>query len=159
MGFLLFPLAAVMLFAGLVAQIAQLSSTLPGQGRAGMLEINARIAAQQAEMFGAACIDSAQRSGGVVSSNLPVVLPPGVMLPVGAVCATETAAVGVRNVYAWMPAGPGAAGQLISDTDANAAWARVTRAGWATNLVTGQLQPVPAVAPIGALVATVQATP
>ncbi len=84
-----------------------------------------------------------------------VTLPSGVVLPAGAVCLTTAAGAG-RNVYGYLPAVPGAAGQLLNDSQGNAMWFRVQSAGIALNLMTGRTASVPASIPVGSLLTWIQ---
>ncbi|KAF7963337.1 hypothetical protein AWV80_10420 [Cupriavidus sp. UYMU48A] len=147
---MLAPLVAAVFGLGLSMVNWQVGQQAPGAGTVGYMEARAVAAAQQAEVFGAACLAAATGSPGLISSNLAVPLPAGVAPPAGGKCMTTTAGAG-RNVYAYMTAVPGAAGQILQDSQGNAQWFRVQSTGIATNLMTGRTGTVPASIPLGSL--------
>lgn len=152
---MLAPLVIVVFGLGLSMVNWQVGQQAPGAGMAGSMEALAAAAAQQAEVFGAACLAAATGAPGLISSNLAVALPAGVGSPSGAACMTTSAGVG-RNVYAYMAAVPGAAGQILQDSQGNAQWFRVQSAGIAANLMTGRTGAVPASIPVGSLLTWAQ---
>ncbi len=158
MAFLILPLMAVFFWIGMSMQGWQLAQAVPGAGPAGRMETLAQVSAQQAEMFGAACISSAISNPGVISSAITVTLPAGVTQPAGAVCMTTAGPGNGRNVYGYMPVASGAIGHVLTDSQRNAMWHRVQSAGLAVNLATGQTTPVPATLPVGVLLAWIQTT-
>lgn len=156
MAFLILPIVAVLFYFGIAMQGWQISQAVPGAGPAGRADTLAQVSAQQAEMFGAACANTAIAATGVVASSMIVVLPPGATLPTGAVCMTTPGVGEGRNVYGYLPAVAGAAGRLLADTQNNAVWYRAQSAGIAINLSTGQTAAVPTSIPVGALVEWIQ---
>ena len=159
MGFAILPMVIALFFAGIATQAGQLARAVNGAGDVGLMENRAVVTAQRAEVFGSACVDAATATPGLVSANVPVNLPAGVNLPSGALCMTSAAAGGGRDVYAYLPAAPGAAGRIVADTQTNVAWARVAAQGQAVNLVTGAVSAVPASIPVGSLLDWVQVNP
>lgn len=159
MGFAILPMVVALFFAGVATQAGQLAASVDGSGDVGLMESHAVITAQQAEVFGSACVDAAIATPGLVSSSISASLPAGVSVPGGAVCMATAAAGGGRNVYAYLPAAPGAAGKIVSDTQTNVAWSRVSAQGQAVNLVTGTVGAVPASIPVGSLLDWVQVNP
>ncbi|CAN7313065.1 hypothetical protein LJR034_001520 [Caballeronia sp. LjRoot34] len=153
MTFMILPLVAVLFFAGLAAQAAGFAQAVPGAGVAGRMQSAAIVSGHRAEVFAGACVEAALEAPGVIAATLPVPLPAGVIAPAGAGCITTAGATGGRNVYAVVPAVPGAAGQVMSDTQGSAAWLRVEEAGLAFDLVTGLAVDVPASLTPGALLA------
>lgn len=156
MAFAVLPLMVVVFWLSLSVTGWQQAQAVPGAGPAGMLEARAIVAAQRAEMFGTSCVSAALAAPGAISQSLPVTLPPGVVLPTGAVCMTTSGPGNGRNVYALLPAQPGAFGRVRSDTQNNVAWFRVVSAGSASNLATGEVAAVPATIPVGYLLNWVQ---
>lgn len=159
MGFAVLPMIVALFFAGVAMQAGQLAGSVNGSGDVGLMENRAVARAQQAEVFGSACVDAATASPGLVSANITVSLPSGVTVPNGAICMASAAAGGGRNVYAYLPTAPGAAGRIVSDTQTNVAWLRVSAPGQAVNLVTGAVSTVPASIPQGSLLDWVQVNP
>jgi hypothetical protein len=151
----LFPLITVLIWCGFSMQTWQLSQAAPNAGVAGGMQTKAQVSSDQAILFGSRCIEVAAAAPGLISNAITITLPNGVTLPAGAACMT-TPAAGGRNVYAYIPAAPGAIGILMRDSQMNSAWHRVQSAGLAINLVTGQLVAVPATIPVGSLVDWVQ---
>lgn len=151
MAFAVLPLMVVVFWLSLSVIGWQQAQAVPGAGPAGMLEARAIVTAQRAEMFGTSCVAAALAAPGALSQSLPVTLPPGVVLPAGAVCMTTAAPGNGRNVYALLPAQPGAFGRVRSDTQSNIAWFRVVSAGSAFNLATGEMTAVPSTIPVGYL--------
>lgn len=158
MAFLILPMIAAFFWFGMSMQGWQLAQAVPGAGKAGRMETLALVSAQQAEMFGAACIRSAISSPGTISPSITVTLPPGVTQPAGAVCMTTAGPGNGRNVYGYMPVASGAIGHVLADSQQNAMWHRVQSAGLAINLATGQTVSVPAALPVGVLLAWIQTT-
>ncbi|MBN6207071.1 hypothetical protein JYK21_11405 [Ralstonia pickettii] len=156
MAFLILPMITVLFWLGLSTQAWQMADAVPGAGPAGRMASLAQVSAQQAQMFGTACISAATSNPGVVSSRMAVTLPPGVALPTGAVCMTTAGTGNGRNVYGYVPVAPGAMGRVLSDSQYNAMWHRVQSTGQAVNLATGQAMAVPASIPAGVLLAWVQ---
>lgn len=159
MTFMILPLVAVLFFVGLAAQAAGIAQAVPGAGVAGRMQTAATVSAHRAEVFAGACVEAALEAPGVIAATVPVVLPAGVIAPAGAECITTAGATGGRNVYAEVPAAPGAAGQVLNDTQGSAAWLRVQEAGRAVDLVTGLAADVPAIFTPGALLAWTQVAP
>lgn len=158
MGFLALPFMVVMFWLGLAAIAFQQSQAVTGAGVVGRMDSLAQISAHQAEMFGAACASTAIAQTGVVTASMVVILPPGVVLPAGAMCMTTAGAGNGRNVYGYLPVSAGAVARVMSDTQDNAVWYRVQRAGAAISLVTGETMVVPAGIPAGNLVDWIQTT-
>ncbi|MDF3883108.1 hypothetical protein [Cupriavidus basilensis] len=155
MRFALLPLITVLIWCGFSMQAWQLSQAAPHAGVPGGMQAKAQVSSDQAILFGSMCIEVAAAAPGLISNAIAVTLPTGVALPAGATCMT-TPAPGGRNVYAYIPAAPGATGILMRDSQMNSAWHRVRSAGVAANLVTGQLVAVPPTIPVGSLVDWVQ---
>lgn len=155
MAFAILPFAAIMLLFGLGMQASQLADGVPGAGLAGQMETRSVVSSQQAAMFGAACQNAAIAQPGVVSPSIPVTLPAGVLLPTAAICMTTPNGSG-RNVYAYLPAAPGAAGRLLADSLGSGNWFAVRTAGLAVNLSAGTSLPVPATIPVGSLLNWIQ---
>jgi len=156
MGYLLLPIAMVLFYLGLASQAGQLAGSVPGAGQAGRLDAISVVRAQQAEVFGAACIDQASAIPGLISAGISPVLPSGVAVPTNAVCMTTSAPAGARNVYAFLPSAPGAAGAVAVDSDLNGSWYRVQTLGIAVNLASGQASAVPTSIPAGSLLQWIQ---
>jgi hypothetical protein len=152
MGFLLLPLAVLLFWMGQTGLAWHQSEAIDGAGRVGRMESLAQVSAQQAELFGSACASTAIAHPGVVAASLPVTLPPGVVLPPGALCMTTAGTGSGRNVYGYLPVSPGAVGKVLADTQDNAVWYRVQRAGVAIGLATGEAAAVPVAIPVGYLV-------
>ncbi|MBB6592752.1 hypothetical protein LBW62_08165 [Ralstonia solanacearum] len=150
MAFAILPFAAIMLLFGLGMQASQLADSVPGAGLAGQMETRSLVSSQQAAMFGTACLNAAIAQPGAVSPSIAVTLPAGVLLPLAAVCMTMSNGSG-RNVYAYLPAAPGAAGRLLADSLGSGNWFAVRAAGVAVNLSVGNTMPVPATIPVGSL--------
>jgi hypothetical protein len=150
MAFAILPFAAIMLLFGLGIQATQLADSVPGAGLAGQMETRSLVSSQQAAMFGTACVNAAIAQTGVISPSIAVTLPAGVLLPASAVCMTTPNGSG-RNVYAYLPAAPGAAGRLIADSLGSGNWFAVRTTGVAVNLSAGNSMPVPATIPVGSL--------
>lgn len=155
MGYFIFPMAVVLFFAGVAAQLGQMALAVPGSGEAGRMSAAATLAARQVEVFATACVNTALAAPGMVASNLIVTLPAGVNAPAGAVCMTTAAGVG-RNVYGYAPGVGGLAGQIQADTHSSFTWLQVRSAGQAVTLATGATTSVPASIPVGAVVDWVQ---
>lgn len=151
MGSAFLPIATALFVIGLTAQAWQMSQGAPGAGVAGGMDSQATTSAQQGQMWGAACLSTASRTPGLVSSNISPTLPSGVVSPKGAVCMAATRAGGGRDVYAYLPRVPGAIGALMSATQGDVSWYRVDTAGSAINLATGSAVAVPTSIPAGSL--------
>jgi hypothetical protein len=158
MAFLILPFVVVFFFMGLSAQAWQLSQSVQGAGIAGQMDTRATVTAQQAEMFASACISNAIASSGLISTSIVVTLPIGVNLPNNALCMTTPASGGGRNVYGYMLVAPGAIGQIQADSSEGVTWYRVSSAGVASNLATGEIVAVPSTIPIGNVVEWIQTT-
>jgi hypothetical protein len=130
------PITAAFFFAGLISQMTVWAESVGGGGWSGAVQSAAAQRALAAEVFAAACVEAAQEDSGAVSSSITVTLPTGVILPTNAVCMTTEASSG-RNVYAYVPSVPGAAAQIVSNTQSDLSWYAVRTAGTATSLVTG----------------------
>lgn len=152
---MLAPLVVAVFGLGLSMVNWQVGQQAPGAGTVGYMEARATAAAQQAEVFGAACQAAAISSPGAISTNLAVSLPAGVATPSGAACMTTSVGAG-RNIYAIMTAVPGAVGQILQDSQGDAQWFRVQSTGVAANLMTGRTAAVPASIPLGSLLKWVQ---
>lgn len=156
-GFALFPMVVLTLFLAWTVGTQQLADALPGAGPAAQLDIAAHITAQQAEVFTSAFVSSAIASPGLVSASLVVQLPPGVSVPKNALCMTTANGAG-RNIYGYLPTVPGMVGQIISDTQGNAMYYRVTSIGVGSNLVTNAVIALPTAIPVGNVVMWSQAS-
>jgi hypothetical protein len=156
MGYLLLPIAMVLFYVGLSSQAGQLTGSLPGAGQAGRMDVVSVVRAQQAETFGASCIEQASATAGLISANIAPVLPSGVVVPTKAVCMTTAATAGARNIFAFVPSVPGAAGAVAADTNMNDSWFQVQTLGTAINLVSGQASTVPTSIPAGSLLQWIQ---
>jgi len=159
MGFAILPLIAVLFFVGIEAQTGQLALSVAGAGVQGRMGNLAAIYAQEAEVFATACQNAAFATPGLISSSITVTLPAGVLVPSGAVCMTTSAGGGTRNVFAYTPAVPGEAGQVVSDTQYSAAWYQVRTAGQAVNVVSSLTSAVPATIPTRSLLSWLQVNP
>lgn len=155
MGYFIFPMAVVLFFAGVAAQLGQMALAVPGAGQAGRAAAIATVSARQIEVFATACLNTALASPGLVASSLVVELPAGVNAPAGAVCMTTAAGAG-RNVYGYAPSVGGQAGRILSDTQGSYSWLLVRGPGQAVVLATGGATTVPASIPVGAVVDWVQ---
>ena len=158
MAFLMLPIITVLFFLGVGVQAWQLAQAVSGAGVPGRMEAAANVSAQQALVFGAACVATARATPGLISASISPALPAGVSTPAGAVCMAAARAGGGRDIYGYMPVAPGAAGFLIQNTQGNVAWFRVSRQGTAVNMVTGVTYAVPTMIPVGALIDWVQTT-
>lgn len=159
MGYALLPFALLMVLVGLRFEYSQLDSTVPGAGVAGQMDARAAVVAEQIEMYGPACGTAALAAPGLISAALLPSLPPGANVPPQANCMTTTNPSGGRLVYAYMPGVAGAAGNVISDTQSDAAWYSVSARGEATSLTGGAPITVPAVIPVGAIVDSIAVNP
>lgn len=159
MGFAILPLIVLLFFIGIEAQTGQLALAVSGAGLAGRMSNMAAVDAQQAEVFDTACESAALASPGLISASIVVVPPPGVLIPAGAVCMTNSAGGGVRNVYSYTPAVPGEAGQLSADTQQSAVWYQVKTQGQAVSVDTGLASAVPATIPAHSLLSWMQVNP
>lgn len=157
MAFLMLPIITVLFFLGVGIQAWQLAQAVPGAGVPGRMDAAAIVSAQQAQVFGAACVATASATPGLIGTVTPV-LPAGVLTPTGAVCMAAARAGGGRDIYGYIPVTPGAPGLLIQNTQGNAAWFRVQSQGVAINLMTGVTYTVPTVIPAGVLIDWVQTT-
>lgn len=156
MGFMLLPIFVAVFWIGMSAQSFGLSQSASGAGVPGQMKSAALVRGQQAAAYGQACVSAALALPGVISANLPVVMPAGVVMPTGAFCMTTPQGAG-RNIYAVLPLGtPGMAAQTYGLTQYNAAWWRVLQAGVGTNMSTGGAQSFPASIPSPSLVDWVQ---
>jgi len=152
MGYALAPLAVILMYLGLQMIEHQTANSVPGAGILGSMKNSMHVAAEQAEMWGTACTTTAAEASGIISSAIQVTLPSGVNEPNTAGCITTPAPSNGRNVYAYISAPHGVAGQVLSATNMNYTWYRVTANGEATNLVDGSILTVPAVIPLADLV-------
>jgi hypothetical protein len=152
MGFAILPMIAFMFYVGLQMMTLQWAGSVHGAGFIGRMQNAQLVSAQQAEMWGAACYNSASAQPGVVSNTVPVTLPAGVNQPNNTGCITTQIAGGGRNIYGYIQTAPGSIGQVVSDTNLNLIWYRVTQSGTAIPLVSGQSIAVPAIVPVGYLV-------
>ncbi|WP_206956341.1 hypothetical protein [Trinickia acidisoli] len=159
MAFLVLPVMVVLFYLGMAMEFNQWAQAVPGAGKPGQMVNVATVSAQQAEVFGAACLDTATATAGMISSSITVTLPTGVTTPANAVCMTTSAGGGTRNVYAYAPAVSGEAGQVMTDSDSSAAWFLVPRSGRAVGIVSGQPSAIPATIPAGSLLAWFQVNP
>lgn len=156
MGYMLLPFFTSLFFVGLTMQMGQMTNSGPGAGLSGAKETASLVRAQAVETYAAACVEAAYAAPGVVSGNLPVVLPAGVIAPTGSGCITTAGPPGGRYVYAYGPNTPGAMSQVAGDSGGNAAWYQVRIAGQAVNASTGTVTNVPQVIPVGSLLEWVQ---
>jgi hypothetical protein len=152
MASLLAPVAVAFLCLGIMAQMGQLATAIPGAGQVGRMDVLATSRAQLALVFGSACVDVAMASPGLIDANIPVAkLPAGVSTPVNSVCMTTAAGGAARNVYAYVPGVSGSAGQLASYSGASQLWYRVTSTGVAVNVSNGVSAAVPGSIPLNSL--------
>jgi hypothetical protein len=152
MGYALAPLAVFFMYFGLQMLEQQTANSAHGAGIVGAMTSATEVAAQQAEMWGTSCTLTAAEDVGVISTAIQVILPAGVNVPNNAGCiATATESNG-RNVYAYIAAPHGTAGQVFSATNMSYTWYRVSAQGEATNLADGSILAVPAAIPVGDLV-------
>lgn len=156
MGYMLLPIFTTLFFVGMTMQMQQLTNTGQGAGFSGARETVALVRAQTVETYAAACIEAAYAAPGVISGNLPVVLPAGVIPPTGSGCITTAGPPGGRYVYAYAPNSPGAISQVSGDSGGNFAWYQVLVAGQAVNASTGTVTSVPQSIPVASLLEWVQ---
>ncbi|WP_434716303.1 hypothetical protein [Paraburkholderia sp. A3RO-2L] len=153
---MLLPIFTSLFFVGLTMQMQQMTNSGQGAGFSGARETAALVHAQTVETFAAACVEAAYAAPGVISANLPVVLPAGVIAPAGSGCITTAGPPGGRYVYAYAPNSPGAISQVSDDSGGNAAWYQVLVAGQAVNAVTGTVTTIPQSIPVASLLEWVQ---
>jgi len=158
MGYVLLPIVMLMAFAGLIAQAAQWANTVPGAGLTGQLAQRAMERATQAEVFAATCLTAAQQQPGMVADPMTVTLPAGMSPIVGSRCTTVRDGA-ARLIYAGVPSVPGAAATLEQMLKGSALWYRVSNAGQAVAIVSGQTIGVPASFASGTLLYQVRIEP
>ncbi|OXJ06702.1 hypothetical protein [Burkholderia sp. HI2500] len=152
----LFPFVVLMVALGLIAGAQREVSRVAGpDARADSV---AQVRALQAEVFAAACVESAQAQPGLVSNALAVTWPTGLIALGGSICATSRDGTG-RLVYAGVPTMPGAAGVLMERLDNPAFWYAVPVSGTAKALVNGQSINVPTTFVAGTLLFQGRVTP
>ncbi|KVV40926.1 hypothetical protein WT27_13455 [Burkholderia territorii] len=159
MKFAILPMVFALAYMGITLQAGQLAGAVPGASSHGQMDNVAYAVAQQAELYGARCIEAAIAAPGLVSDNIPVTLPTGVAAPTSAGCMTRANALGGRDVYGWIDAPSGVPGQILVDSEFNTAWHRVFVQGSAVNLVTGQGYVVPSNIPAGTVVDWIKTNP
>lgn len=152
MGYAILPIVAFLFYSGLQIMGWQTANSVPGAGSVGQMQSKRVISAQQAEMWGEACYNSASAQAGVVSSTVQVTLPAGVNAPGSAGCITTATGTGGRNIYGYIVAAPGAVGKVQGDSNENLIWYRVTQQGSAISLVSGEAVAVPNQIAVGDLV-------
>lgn len=158
MGYVLLPIVMLMAFAGLTSQATQWANTVPGAGITGQLAQRAMERATQAEVFAGACLTAAQQQPGMVADPMAVTLPAGISPIVGSRCTTVRDGTG-RLIYAGVPNVPGAAATLEEMLKGSALWYRVSNAGQAVAIVSGQTISVPASFVLGTLLYQVRIEP
>ncbi|HFT8010331.1 TPA: hypothetical protein ACU9T0_005991 [Burkholderia cenocepacia] len=158
MGYVLLPIVMLMAFAGLIAQAAQWANTVPGAGLTGQLAQRAMERATQAEVFAHACLTAAQQQPGMIADPMMVTLPVGMTPIVGSRCATVRNGT-ARLIYAGVPSVPGAPATLEQMLKGSAFWYRVSSAGQAVAIVSGQAISVPATFASGTLLYQVRIEP
>ncbi len=112
----------------------------PGMASTDLISERAAALAGEYEVFASACTSAAAAAPGVTSSNLPVVLPPGVAMPAGATCITSSAGAG-RDVFAVVPDMPGVATQLIAEGLGETWWD--VKGAQVVNMASGAAQAIP----------------
>ncbi|PRH40434.1 hypothetical protein C6T65_21120 [Burkholderia vietnamiensis] len=148
MGYALFPLVILMVFAGLIAQAGELAMSTLGAGPVGLAETNADVAADRAVSYADACVRTAIANPGLTGESIVAQLPLGVIAPHGAACKIDAAPDGGRVVYAWAPVVPGAIEKIRAVTDAGETWFVISTApGVASGIVGGATHTVPAAVP------------
>jgi S-adenosylmethionine synthetase len=70
MAFLMLPIITVLFFLGVGVQAWQLAQAVPGAGVPGRMEAAANVSAQQALVFGAACVATASATPGLISASI-----------------------------------------------------------------------------------------
>ncbi|WP_186064857.1 hypothetical protein [Burkholderia gladioli] len=158
MAYALFPFAVLTLLLGVLYQSRQQNEQVPGAGPLALAEQMARVQTTQAQVYAAACRETAVRNASVVSPDWPVPLPAGVLPVAGARCETTAAGNG-RMVVASMPDAPGVASGLMAALGASATWSRVDAEGQAVVLANAQRISVPTDVPIGSLVYQIRVSP
>jgi hypothetical protein len=156
MGSFLLPIIVVLVYMGLQAGTSQSNAAMSGQGPGGRATSLSKIQALQAQLFATACQNVAAGSPGLINASIGVPLPVGVPTPTGAICMTTAAAPSGRNIFAYMPAVPGEAGEIRSASFQSVAWFRVAATGQAINLVTAQGMAIPASIPTGTVLAWIK---
>ncbi|ATF90525.1 hypothetical protein [Burkholderia gladioli] len=158
MAYALFPFAVLTLLLGVLYQSRQQNEQVPGAGPLALAEQLSRVQTTQAQVYAAACRETAVRNAAVVSPDWQVSLPTGVLPIAGARCETTAASDG-RMVVASMPDAPGVASGLMAALDASATWSRVVAEGQAVVLANAQRISVPTEVPVGSLVYQIRVSP
>ena len=125
---------------GLGIEMRTVAGNEPGMASTDVIAERAGVLAGEYEVFAAACTSAAAAAPGATSSNLPVVLPPGVAMPAGATCITSSNGSG-RDVFAVVPDMPGVATRLIGD-GFGAVWWDV-KGAQVVNMASGAPQAIP----------------
>lgn len=152
MGYAILPMVAFLFYFGIQMMVSQSANAVSGAGLVGQMHNQELVGAQQAEMWGESCYNSASAQPGLVSATVQVTLPIGVIVPANAGCITTAIGAGGRNIYGFMKLSPGAMGRVLNDSNHNYIWYRVTQQGAAISLVSGQTVSVPAQVPVGDIV-------
>lgn len=151
MGWMLAPVAAFLFYFGLTMTQAQQATSKQGAGDIGVMDQRANFSAKEAEVFAYACYTSAASQSGLISSNVAVTMPAGVIRPASANCMTTANGSG-RNVFGYIAVNPCAIPVVLADAHGSSTWFKVTAQGVAQNLERGETAAVSGQIPVGDLV-------
>lgn len=153
MGYVLLGIAALLVLAGVGAQLAFAAIFGPGAGQEGAADSLAVQAAEAMAVYASGCMAAASASPGLIGS-LSVSLDTGgatIALPAGAGCLTTAAPGGGRFVFASAKLQPGMAAYLMKSTNGSWAWNQVVTPGKAVSLSGGIEAAVPTAIPEGSI--------